>query len=588
MQDMLRYRVTAVDQTGRGLKSVRQELGGVKGALRGVGDQARATALMMRGPVVAAATLAVGSFAMLAKNALSAAEGIADTAKAANSSIEGLQKLRFAADQNGSSAAQMDDALTRLTRRLSLYAQDGSGPAAKAIEQLGLNIRTASGEVRNSDDVFRDIAQRLSTIEDEGQRAALASQFFGDRIGAQLVPLLSQGENGLRTFGAEAERLGIVLDDVGVNKAAGANAQLRALGLSLKNQLYQVVLDNADAIVALGTGLSGILSVIGTVVAGVAGLATELVSVYDAAVKVLGLASRGSTGATYGSRNDVLADLYGLTPRQASRRSGEVIPGDLLLPPQLGRIVPRAGSSRGLNAVPPSLGSGLRTSPTVLGEDITNTVEGLRILGIEPGGGGGGSNRVVAAIKPVKGALEEVEEAAFGAGAAFKDTIKSFITGSQSAGDAVRNLAARLLDTLLDRALQPLADAFDTLFDGLFAGIGGGGGGGTRASRPPRPRPFAKGGIVNGATLFGMAAGGLGVMGEAGPEAILPLTRIGGDLGVRAQISAAPAAAPMTVSIVVNGAQDPEAVVAAIEARLLPQMRAQAAQVYARNRREWI
>ena len=44
---------------------------------------------------------------------------------------------------------------------------------------------------------------------------------------------------------------------------------------------------------------------------------------------------------------------------------------------------------------------------------------------------------------------------------------------------------------------------------------------------------FAGGGIVSGATMFSMR-GGMGVMGEAGPEAIMPLTRIGGKLGVAA------------------------------------------------------
>lgn len=44
---------------------------------------------------------------------------------------------------------------------------------------------------------------------------------------------------------------------------------------------------------------------------------------------------------------------------------------------------------------------------------------------------------------------------------------------------------------------------------------------------------FASGGIVSSATMFPMR-GGMGVMGEAGPEAIMPLTRIGGKLGVAA------------------------------------------------------
>lgn len=46
--------------------------------------------------------------------------------------------------------------------------------------------------------------------------------------------------------------------------------------------------------------------------------------------------------------------------------------------------------------------------------------------------------------------------------------------------------------------------------------------------------PFAKGGVVNSPTLFPMA-NGAGLMGEAGPEAVMPLTRDGsGRLGVRA------------------------------------------------------
>jgi len=48
-----------------------------------------------------------------------------------------------------------------------------------------------------------------------------------------------------------------------------------------------------------------------------------------------------------------------------------------------------------------------------------------------------------------------------------------------------------------------------------------------------RVTAFAAGGVVNGPTLFPMR-GGTGLMGEAGPEAIMPLTRIGGKLGVKA------------------------------------------------------
>ena len=44
---------------------------------------------------------------------------------------------------------------------------------------------------------------------------------------------------------------------------------------------------------------------------------------------------------------------------------------------------------------------------------------------------------------------------------------------------------------------------------------------------------YASGGVVESPTIFPMATG-IGLMGEAGAEAIMPLTRIGGDLGVKA------------------------------------------------------
>jgi lambda family phage tail tape measure protein len=49
-----------------------------------------------------------------------------------------------------------------------------------------------------------------------------------------------------------------------------------------------------------------------------------------------------------------------------------------------------------------------------------------------------------------------------------------------------------------------------------------------------RVAAFARGGVVDGPTQFPMR-GGVGLMGEAGPEAIMPLTRgADGKLGVRA------------------------------------------------------
>lgn len=60
--------------------------------------------------------------------------------------------------------------------------------------------------------------------------------------------------------------------------------------------------------------------------------------------------------------------------------------------------------------------------------------------------------------------------------------------------------------------------------------------GGSGGSANSKISKFATGGIVDSPTFFGYGSGKLGVAGEAGAEAILPLTRVGGKLGVLANM----------------------------------------------------
>jgi lambda family phage tail tape measure protein len=79
----------------------------------------------------------------------------------------------------------------------------------------------------------------------------------------------------------------------------------------------------------------------------------------------------------------------------------------------------------------------------------------------------------------------------------------------------------------LTNALSPTAGAGSGLLGALFPAANG------AAIDNGNVVPFAYGGVVNSPTMFGMSGGRTGLMGEAGPEAILPLKRgAGGKLGV--------------------------------------------------------
>jgi len=100
--------------------------------------------------------------------------------------------------------------------------------------------------------------------------------------------------------------------------------------------------------------------------------------------------------------------------------------------------------------------------------------------------------------------------------------------------DTLTGLAKSMLDTVYSAATRPMTDHFGgVLADGLNNAISGlmpfaNGGGFSQG----HVMPFAKGGVVSSPVTFPMR-GGTGLMGEAGPEAIMPLSRgADGRLGV--------------------------------------------------------
>jgi phage-related minor tail protein len=102
--------------------------------------------------------------------------------------------------------------------------------------------------------------------------------------------------------------------------------------------------------------------------------------------------------------------------------------------------------------------------------------------------------------------------------------------------DALKSVARTIVDTVHAIAMKPITGAVGGLLaQGISSVMGAAmpfASGGAFAQG--RVMPFAKGGVVSGPTTFPMR-GGRGLMGEAGPEAIMPLARgPDGRLGVQA------------------------------------------------------
>ena len=160
--------------------------------------------------------------------------------------------------------------------------------------------------------------------------------------------------------------------------------------------------------------------------------------------------------------------------------------------------------------------------------------------------------RIAADTGPMRREMEAIGTIAERAG----DTVGRSLTGAfegailrgESLSDTLRSLALDLSRVALNAALSPLRQAAGTALGNVVGGLFGAADGAVVSGG--RLTPFARGGIVDGPVAFPLS-GGTGLMGEAGPEAILPLARgADGRLGVAAQgASSGSAARPVSVTV---------------------------------------
>lgn len=130
----------------------------------------------------------------------------------------------------------------------------------------------------------------------------------------------------------------------------------------------------------------------------------------------------------------------------------------------------------------------------------------------------------------------EVSSLSTSMGTGLRRAFDGLVFDGMKLSDALKGVADTMVNTIYNLAMKPVQNALGGAVAEGLAGLMGGvmpfAKGGTFTQG--RVMPFAKGGVVTAPTMFPMR-GVTGLMGEAGPEAIMPLTRgADGRLGVQA------------------------------------------------------
>ena len=153
-----------------------------------------------------------------------------------------LQQWEYAARFVDVEASTIAAASNRLISAVSSNSQ--------ALANLGVHARTATGEMRSTQDVFWDAVEALGRMTDETERDARAQEIFG-RSFAELRPLIDAGRQSWEEYCDEAERAGIILSETQTQGLLSFNDSLDRMRATMSGLTHGVMAELAPGFAAI-------------------------------------------------------------------------------------------------------------------------------------------------------------------------------------------------------------------------------------------------------------------------------------------------------------------------------------------------
>lgn len=161
--------------------------------IEGVGDGFTKAGQSMKALSGVAAGL-LASFSAIGISSVKTASDLNNLAKMFGINTEEVQKWQYVALQSGVSSQELENAFKKVQQGLSGIRTGNIDKVSQAMMELGISAEDATkGTAEN----FEVLARRIGMIEDPLVRAQYATDLFGAKMGATLLPLLKQNAEGL-------------------------------------------------------------------------------------------------------------------------------------------------------------------------------------------------------------------------------------------------------------------------------------------------------------------------------------------------------------------------------------------------------
>ena len=193
-------------------------------ALKDVGNVTKG--LSKQTKVLSGVLLSVAAAAAVAvKRAIDYGDYLEKTSHKTGLATSTLSEYKLAAELAGTSQAGLVSGLQRLQKNMGAALRSPTSASAIAFKNLGLEFQNADGSFRDLTSLFPEFAERMSKMEDGTLKTQIAMDLMG-RSGAELIPILNLGADGIQKIAQESAAMGVVWDTESSTAAAHFNDEL--------------------------------------------------------------------------------------------------------------------------------------------------------------------------------------------------------------------------------------------------------------------------------------------------------------------------------------------------------------------------
>lgn len=218
-------------------------------------------------PVSAAAAAVGGGLLKMGYDAVTGADDLNTLAKQTGLTTDEIQKMKYASDLIDVSFEDIAGALRKMKGNMDSHADTW--------KKLGVSVTDAEGNMRDVNDVFKDVVKALSEVENGTERDQLAMDIFG-KSADSLSGIIDDGGAALEDFGNKAEEAGLILSQDTLDALNKTNDTIDELKANFAATAGAI---GADVATTLAPALEVIAEHVQTITAGLREMSPEQTAV---------------------------------------------------------------------------------------------------------------------------------------------------------------------------------------------------------------------------------------------------------------------------------------------------------------------